>query len=93
MKKAVFLLLCLLNVLVSYGQEIQRKLYTEKDGYRWYYVYGGVFGIQNIDGTYVYYSDDNRYEYSTYYTNFDTYKKQKNHTEEKERKKKICLCR
>ena len=73
MKKAVFLLLCLLNVLVSYGQEIQRKLYTEKDGYRWYYVYGGVFGIQNIDGTYVYYSDDNRYEYSTYYTNFDTY--------------------
>ena len=73
MKKAVFLLLCLLNVLVSYGQEIQRKLYTEKDGYRWYYVYGGVFGIQNIDGTYVYYSDDNRYEYSTYYINFDTY--------------------
>lgn len=69
MKKAVFLLLCLLNVLVSYGQEIQRKLYTEKDGYRWYAVYGGVFGIQNTDSTYVYYSDDNRYEYRCYYTN------------------------
>lgn len=71
MKKTVFILLCLLNVLVSYGQEIQKKLYTEKDGYRWYAVYGGVFGIQNTDSTYVYYSDDNRYEYSCYYTNFN----------------------
>ncbi len=73
MKKTVFILLCLVNVLVSYGQEIQKKLYTEKDGYRWYAVYGGVFGIQNLDGTYVFYSDDNKYEYSTYYTNFDAY--------------------